>query len=355
MRYNECSWLGNNLHQMFLICGMICFLIILQEETCSAAPSGLVAWWRGEGNANDSVGANNPSVISGIDYNDGEVGQAFQFDGRTSLITVPRSPNLTVSNLTVEAWIFPTDNASPRPIIDCGGSGQASSIQLWVNTTGGFSVNPGALHAVIRDESGGYEVDDPDPVAPINKWSHVAFTADAKTRTLRLYCNGLLVATAASPNALHQDLFSNLNIGYRDAASRELLAGLHFYGALDEIRIYNRVLDDGQIRASYLAGSHGKSDVGKEGEIIPAGEQVFPGVNSSVVGSYPTLSISNSGANIFLSWPTGAANYKLQGADTLTPVTAWSNLVVTLETNGDKIMVTLPASKPSQFFRLSQP
>jgi len=334
---------------------MICFLIILQEETCSAAPSGLVAWWRGEGNANDSVGANNPSVISGIGYNDGEVGQAFQFNGRTSLITVPRSPNLTVSNLTVEAWIFPTDNASPRPIVDCGGPGQASSIQLWVNTTGGFSVNPGALHAVIRDESGGYEVDDPDSVAPVNKWSHVAFTADAQTRTLRLYCNGLLVATAASPNALHQDLFSNLNIGYRDAASRELLAGLHFYGALDEIKIYNQVLNDGQIRASYLAGSHGKPDVGNEGEIVSAGEPVFPGVNSSMVGLYPTLSISNSGANIFLSWPTGAANYKLQGADTLTPVTVWSNLAVTLETNGDKIMVTLPASKPSQFFRLSQP
>jgi hypothetical protein len=226
---------------------------------------------------------------------------------------------------------------------------------LWVNTTGGFSVNPGALHAVIRDESGGYEVDDPDPVAPINKWSHVAFTADAKTRTLRLYCNGLLVATAASPNALHQDLFSNVNIGYRDAASRELLAGLHFFGGLDEIKIYDRVLNEGQIRASHLAGSHGKSDVGEEGEIVSAGKQAFSGVNSSVVGSYPTLSISNSGANIFLSWPTGAANFKLQGADTLTPVTVWSNLAVTLETNGDKIMVTLPASKPSQFFRLSQP
>lgn len=334
---------------------MICFLIILQEETCSAAPSGLVAWWRGEGNANDSVGANNPSVISGIGYNDGEVGRAFQFDGSTSLITVPRSPCLTISNLTVEAWIFPTDNTAPRPIIDCGGPGQASSIQLWVNTTGGISVNPGALHAVIRDESGGYEVDDPDPVAPMNKWSHVAFTADGNTRILRLYCNGLLVATAAAPNALHQGLFFNVNIGYRDAASREILAGLHFFGGLDEIKIYDRVLNEDEILASYLAGSHGKSDVGKEGEIVSAGEQVFPGVNSSVVGLYPTLSISNSGANIFLSWPTGVANFKLQGADTLTPVTVWSNLAVTLETNGDKIMVTLPASKPSQFFRLSQP
>jgi len=341
---------------VFLLCGMIGLQIILQEGACSAALPGFVAWWAGEGDANDRTGANNPSAISGIGYTDGEVGRAFQYDGSSSLITVPRSSSLTISNFTIEAWIFPTDNAAPRPIVDCGGPGQASSIQLWVNTTGGFSVNPGALHAVVRDEHGGYEVDDPDPVAPISKWSHVAFTADAKTRTLRLYCNGLLVATAAEPNALHQDLFSNVNIGYRDKASSELLAGLHFHGALDEIRIYNRVLNEGEIRTSYLAGSHGKSDTGEGDEIVSAGGQVFPSVTSSVVvDSYPTLSISNSGANIFLSWPTWAANYKLQGADTLMPVTAWSNLVTTLETNGDKIMVTLPASKPSQFFRLSQP
>jgi len=88
---------------MFLLCGMICLSIILQADTCSAALPGLVAWWKGEGNANDSAGTNNPSVVSGIKYNDGEVGQAFHFDGSTSLITVPRSPSLTISNLTVEA------------------------------------------------------------------------------------------------------------------------------------------------------------------------------------------------------------------------------------------------------------
>ena len=312
MRFNGYSWLGNSLHRMFLLCGMICFSIILQADTCSAALPGLVAWWRGDGNALDSAGTNNPSVVTGVGYRDGKVGQAFQYDGSTSLITVPRSPSLTLSNLTIEAWIFPADDSASRPIIDCGGPGQASSIQLWVNTTGWLNVNPGALHAVIRDESGGYVVDDPDPVAPMNKWSHVAFTADAKTRTLRLYCNGHLVATAAAPNALHQGLFSNVNIGYRDAASRELLAGLHFFGGLDEIRIYDRVLDEGQIRASYLAGSLGKSDAVKEDGIVSAGAQVLSSVNSSVVNSEPTLSISNNGANIFLSWPTWAeiSNYR---------------------------------------------
>ncbi len=255
MKYNRRSWLGCGLCQMFLMYGVVCLPIVMPVDTCSAAPSGLVAWWKGDGNASDSAGINNPAVVSGIRYTDGKVGQAFQFDGDNSLITVPRSPSLTTSDLTITAWIFPTDAAAPRPIVDCGGPGQASSIQLWVHTTGGLSVTPGALHAVIRDERGGYEVDDPDPVAPMNQWSYVAFTADAKTRTLRLYCNGILVATAASPIPLHQDLFANVNIGYRDAASSELLAGLHFRGALDEIKIYNCVLNDEQIRLEYNTSS----------------------------------------------------------------------------------------------------
>jgi hypothetical protein len=346
MRHNGYSWLADGLRRTFLLCGMICLSIILRVDTCSAAPSGLVAWWKGEGNAEDSAGANNPSVISGIGYNDGEVGRAFQFDGRTSLITVPRSPSLTMSNLTVEAWIFPTDDTAPRPILDCGGPGQASSIQLWVNTTGGFSVNLGGLHAVIRDAIGGYEVDTPSPVAPKNQWSHVAFTADAGTRTLRLYCNGIPVATSIAPNPLHQELFSNVNIGYRDAASSELLAGRHFSGALDEVGIHNRVLSDAEIRAIYSAGRHGRLNAVK----------TDPQVNSlAVVNPYPILSISKSGANVLLSWPIWAADFKLQSANLLAPRVEWSNVAVTPQTNGDNVMVSLPVPSEPQFFRLAQP
>lgn len=346
MSHNGSSWLGNGLRRTFLLCGMICLSIILRVDSCSAAPSGLVAWWKGEGNASDSAGTNNPSLISGVEYGGGEVGKAFEFDGSTSLVTIPRSPSLTISNLTVEVWIFPTDDTAPRPILDCGGPGQASSIQLWVNTTGGFSVNPGGLHAVIRDATGGYEVDTPSPVAPKNQWSHVAFTADAGTRTLRLYCNGIPVATSIAPNSLHQDLFSNVNIGYRDAASSELLAGLHFSGALDEVSVYNRVLSDAEIRAVYSAGRNGKSDAVKADS----------SANSlAVVNPYPILSISRSGANVLLSWPAWAADFKLQTANLLAPRVEWSDVAITPQTNGDNVMVSLPAPNEPQFFRLARP
>jgi DNA-directed RNA polymerase subunit RPC12/RpoP len=45
-------------------------------------PSGLVALWSGEGNANDSVSGNNGKLAGNVTYGKGRIGQAFMFDGR---------------------------------------------------------------------------------------------------------------------------------------------------------------------------------------------------------------------------------------------------------------------------------
>jgi len=117
-------------------------------------PPGLVGMWSGEGGGNDLAGGSK-ATLRNIAFAEGKVGRAFVFNGKTSLITVPASESLAVSNLTLSAWIFPTDLNSLRPIIDYGGAGQAANIQLWINTTGGISVNPGGLHAVVRNAGGG--------------------------------------------------------------------------------------------------------------------------------------------------------------------------------------------------------
>jgi len=88
-----------------------------QQTNCAVAPSGLVAWWRAESNAQDSAGENNGSIVGNIAYIDGQVGQAFSFDGN-SHISVPASQSLDVgtgSGLTIECWVFPA----------CGGVGLA--------------------------------------------------------------------------------------------------------------------------------------------------------------------------------------------------------------------------------------
>src|SRR5271157_5075292 len=74
------------------------------QTGCVPPPPGLVSWWSGEGNANDTAGANNGILEGNVTYGQGEVGQAFVFDGVSSGIVVGNDPSLQLQDLTIEAW-----------------------------------------------------------------------------------------------------------------------------------------------------------------------------------------------------------------------------------------------------------
>jgi hypothetical protein len=77
--------------------------------------------------------------------------------------------------------------------------------------------------------------------------------------------------------------------------------------------------------------------------------------NSVVINPQPAMGISSVGATSVLSWPEWAGDFTLQAAGSLTPPITWTNVPVTLETNGDNIQIALPAPGGQTFFRLYHP
>ena len=67
----------------------------------------------------------------------------------------------------------------------------------------------------------------------------------------------------------------------------------------------------------------------------------------------PALSIQQSGSNVVLSWEATAASFGLQRLDEMSG--NWSNLPVTLQTNGTSVFATVPATNLTRFFRLASP
>src|SRR5262249_53092516 len=59
---------------------------------CVNGPSGIVAWWRAENNALDSVGANHGMLTNSATFAPGKVGEAFSFEGTNDFMEVPNSP-----------------------------------------------------------------------------------------------------------------------------------------------------------------------------------------------------------------------------------------------------------------------
>ena len=85
-------------------------LLTVTNPVCVSTPSNLVGWWAGEGNANDNTGTNNGFATNGVTYAAGKAGQAFVFNG-SSTIQVPNSASLNfgpTAPITIEMWAFRT-------------------------------------------------------------------------------------------------------------------------------------------------------------------------------------------------------------------------------------------------------
>src|SRR4029077_19575363 len=76
---------------------------------CTPAPSGMVNWWPGDGNANDIQGSRNGTLQGGVTFGPGEVNQAFSFDGTSGSVDLGTANLLGgATEVTIDAWVFPT-------------------------------------------------------------------------------------------------------------------------------------------------------------------------------------------------------------------------------------------------------
>jgi hypothetical protein len=210
---------------------------------CVTPPSGLMAWWRAESNALDSIGPNNGTLVGGTSYAPGKVGQAFNFSAAGDAVSAPTSGFPTgTSDRTIECWVY----------LNSFISGAESFIAGYGNFggTGGqayaMGVYPDQRLYFSQWGSGIF-----GPVLNTNQWYHVAVTSGG-TNSITLYLNGTNVASGSL--SFDTPAGSQLFIGGISAPfnTRQMV------GLIDEVSIYNRTLTPAEIQSIYNAGSAGK-------------------------------------------------------------------------------------------------
>jgi hypothetical protein len=221
---------------------------------CVATPSGLVSWWRAETNALDAVGGNNGTLLNGVSYAPGEVGQAFSFNGTNSYVEVPDSAALRLTNeLTIEFWLKRQTLTPPAPeyFIEKGGDYTGGS-QNYAVAVGSPTIN-NFLHFTCAGAWWGTE-----PINDLN-WHHYAVTARNGQSAPQIYVDGGLQVLTAHGGASRINLYPStrpLHIG----AQVDPVTGWYYYSKtlIDEVGLYNRVLTGVEIQAIYNAGNAGK-------------------------------------------------------------------------------------------------
>jgi subtilase family serine protease len=289
----------------------------LTVTPCDPAPSGLVGWWPGEGNANDIIGINNGTPVGGLSYTNGEVGQAFYLNGTDAYVKVPASSSLNVglgSGMTIEGWINPSAIDTARPIVEWN-NGSMWGVHLWDSQpASAYGTGPGCLYLNIQDANGTgpasyHTLASPAGIVRANVFQHVAFTYDRTSGLAAIYLNGVVVAQ------------QNLGTNFTPSTSYDFYLGARvnntppvvWAGSLDEFSLYNRVLSSNEITTIYIAGSAGKC-------FTPTAPAITsqPANQAVVVGQTATFSVGASGtAPLNYQWTfdttniTGATNASL--------------------------------------------
>jgi len=221
---------------------------------CTTTPAGAVSWWRAEANGNDAVDGNPATILNGLGFATGQVGQAFLFtnSGAHARVAASASLNVGVSNgFTIEAWINPTDVASGRPLIEWN-NGSSVGAHFWLCLG---SATPGLFGANLVDSSGGsHVITTSGGVIAANTFQHVALTYDKPSGIARLFRNGTVVAQASLGNFTPQTTY-NMLIGHRVPGG---LGTGTFAGLMDEVTLYNRALTTNEIVGLFTASTAGK-------------------------------------------------------------------------------------------------
>lgn len=217
-------------------------------ENCAPVSDGLISWWAGE-DAADVLGQNDGTVVNGVEFVSGIVGQAFKFNAsQNTAIQVANDASLNPQQATVEGWIYPYSYpGSPAVSVILRRNLPSSGIPQYGLMLGNGGANNFA-HCNFFDVG----LTGTNPI-PLNEWTHLACSFDGSS--VRLYQNGAEVAsTAITPQALPS---SNnlLYIGRESDGSRD------FDGLIDEVSLYNRALSPLEIQSIFSAGSAGKCAV----------------------------------------------------------------------------------------------
>ena len=184
--------------------------------------------------AEDSSGNGHNGTIDNPTWVDGKFGKALKFAGAGSgtWVTIESSDALNVNECTFMAWINAETWDGTRQIVGksvhggCGGRGQY-----------GLFSEKGVLKLRFETEDGRADVNADLPET--NNWLHIAFTNDGEMASL--YIDGEVIAQGDIPGAL-KSIDDPLRIAQDCDRPNNV-----FTGMIDEVRLWNRALSEGDI------------------------------------------------------------------------------------------------------------
>jgi hypothetical protein len=223
-------------------------IVILDDAALpSQLKRGLVLHYsfdKASGTVEDRSGNENRGVVNGARHTrEGKFGGAFEFDGRNDYINAGRKPSLDITrDLTISAWFKNRRKTFGDPQQTIVGKDDGSDD---VGRSYMLSWHGGSIVSLAygKGRGRGYHILKSPRGISFDEWHHVV-AIHQTGKGNRIYVDGKLVAEDREGTALLATPNTDLLVGDTKAWEQWF-----FFGAIDELRIYNRALSDAEIKA----------------------------------------------------------------------------------------------------------
>jgi CSLREA domain-containing protein len=281
--------------------------------TCATPPAGMVAWYPGDGNADDIQGptSENGTLQNGATFAPGKVGQAFNLNGTDQFVEVSDVPaNSPATALSIDAWIKPNHTSTDQSIVSkydaC--SGEQRSYELDILSGGAVQF---AVYNGQSDPNGYRAVRTGSGAVTASVFTHVAATFDTSGQVMKIYINGVdtpapSLAGSVNVNSIF-DSNTPVDIGRTFCSGGP---GNYFNGLIDEVELFNTAISAPDVKAIYDASYLGKCraaeiDVKGNNNSIADGSTPPSATNDTDFGS---VAVSTNATHTFTIYNTGTAD-----------------------------------------------
>lgn len=221
-------------------------------KDCAAVPPGMLASWRGEGNAFDRKKLHNGTLLNGTAFDSGISGKAFSFDGTNDYVSIPAF-NMG-ADWTIEGWINParcSDATHCTFAARSAGNFDGIAINYLgpghpMNNEFALNIGNGSEWQVSLRSNTKYG---------FGRWYHIAASKSGDTYTL--YVDGVAVA---------QQTVANVSGNYQ---TRDMTLGTWNYGVpayllgrVDDVAVYDGALSGAEINAIVTSAQTGMGKCG---------------------------------------------------------------------------------------------
>lgn len=203
--------------------------------------NGLVAWWKLNGDANNSIGSPN-GVITNATSTTGQGGiadTAYAFNGSTATINTASTFGLGATNVSISCWVY-NPSASNKGMFAHVGQNPGYGIGVGNTTTDTFGNTIVMIYEGVRWI--------PTTTTISTGWHHVVMVING-SGVPTAYLDG--VSTGAYGGAVTGAPSGTVTtIGGISGVTAD-----DFNGSIDDVRLYNRALPLADILALYSAGA----------------------------------------------------------------------------------------------------